>query len=398
LLLEIEKRFPNALRALTLFSPSVYANLKRANVPAEVVSYLPFDSLRNARHFLHLVNPDAAIFIRHDLWPNHVWEAKQRGVELILANASVSANARSLRHKPLVRHFNRALFEAFDAIGAVSVEALQSLAPLVRHPERLIVTGDSRYDQVLFRVHAKKIEDILPEAWRDSSPLFVAGSTWPSDEETLLPAFVSVRQRLPQLRMILVPHEPTPEHLAQLEEQLLDLDLVAVRLSDLIAEQEKARDGERRKAFQPTHVPTLPLTSSPPLPVYPPVLLVDRIGILANLYGAGQVAFVGGSFGPGVHSVLEAAVHGMPILTGPRLRNSPEALELAANDLVAPVVNAQECRQKLLELFENPRIRQEKGKRCREFVLARCGAAAKIIDILAMNARLAQKNFSEVCI
>src|SRR5574341_1531035 len=160
LLLEIEKRFPEAVRVLTLFSPSVYANIKRANVPAEVVSYLPFDSVHNARRFLHLVNPTAGILIRHDLWPNHVWEAKRRGVALILANASVSANSRSLRHQPLVRQFNRALFEACDVICAVSSEAMQSLMPLVRHPERLVITGDSRYDQVLFRMQSKKLEEI----------------------------------------------------------------------------------------------------------------------------------------------------------------------------------------------------------------------------------------------
>jgi 3-deoxy-D-manno-octulosonic-acid transferase len=318
----------------------------------------------------------AAIFVRHDLWPNHIWEAKRRGVALILANASVSANARSLRHQPLVRHFNRALFEAFDSICAVSSQALQSLIPLVRQPERLVVAGDSRYDQVLFRVQSKKIEDILPGAWRNGSSLFVAGSTWPSDEEVLLPAFVSVQQSLPQLRMILVPHEPTPQHLWALEKQLGNLGLLSVRFSRLIT-TEKIGNSTNHSST-------------------PSVLLVDRIGILANLYGAGQVAFVGGSFGPGVHSVLEAAVHGATILTGPRFRNSPEAVELAAKDLLAPVANAEECRQKLLELFENPERRLEKENRCREFVLARCGAAAKIIEMLATISKRAQQNFSEV--
>lgn len=363
LLQEIGQRFPTAVRVLTFFSPSAYANINRANIPAEVVSYLPFDSLSSARRFLRLVNPKAAIVIRHDFWPNHLWEAKRRGVTLVLADASVSANARSWRHKPLVRHFNRAVLETFDAIGAVSAEASQSLQALLRYPERLIVTGDTRYDQVLFRTQSKKIETVLPEQWRDGSMLFVAGSTWSSDEEVLLPAFVAVRNHLPPLRMILVPHEPTPEHLAQLEKLLAKYELMGVRLSQISPSP----------------------GTSPPLS--PSVLLVDRIGILAILYSAGQVAFVGGSFGPGVHSVLEAAVHGVPVLIGPRFRNSPEAIELAANNLLAPVGNADECEQKLLELLQNSALRQEKGARHREFVLARCGASARVIDILvrAMN-------------
>jgi 3-deoxy-D-manno-octulosonic-acid transferase len=390
LLQEIGQRFPEVVRVLTLFSPSAYANLNRANIPAEAVSYLPFDSVRSARRFLRLVNPNSAIVIRHDIWPNHLWEAQRRGVKLVLADASVSANARSWRYKPGVRNFNRSVFAAFDAVCAVSAEATQSLKALLRHPERLVVTGDTRYDQVLFRTQSKKIEDVLPEEWRDGAMTFVAGSTWPSDEEVLLPAYVAARKPLPHLRMILVPHEPTPEHLAQLEKRLADFDLVAVRLSQLTTESEMERNGVReseRKGEGRGAESALRLSPFTRYPLPPSVLLIDRIGILAILYSAGQVAFVGGSFGPGVHSVLEAAVHGVPVLVGPRFHNSPEAVELAAKDLLASVANAEECRQKLLELFQNPELRQEKGARHREFVLARCGASARVVEILerAMN-------------
>ncbi|MDZ7292964.1 MAG: hypothetical protein ONB42_23840, partial [candidate division KSB1 bacterium] len=346
LLQEIGQRFPDAVRVLTLFSPSAYAHLNRANIPAEVVSYLPFDSMSNARRFLNLVNPNAAIIVRHDFWPNHLWEAGRRGTVLLLADASVSANARSWRHKPIVRHFNRAVFDTFEVICAVSAKATSSLLDLVRRPERIIITGDSRYDQVLFRSQSKKVEEVLPKEWRDHSTIFVAGSTWPSDEEVLLPAFASVRKHLPQLRMILVPHEPTAEHLARLERQLANFDLGSVRLSALQAGREMGRIRERKKIGEGEG-------ESASHAFFPPVLLVDRIGVLAILYGAGQVAFVGGSFGPGVHSVLEAAVHGVPVLVGPRFQNSPEAVELLANNLLVSVVNVDECRQQLLELFQN---------------------------------------------
>ncbi|MDZ7361558.1 MAG: hypothetical protein ONB46_12660 [candidate division KSB1 bacterium] len=352
LLQEIKNRFPEAVRVLTLFSPSAHANLNRANIPAEAVSYLAFDSLWNARRFLNLVNPTAAIIIRHDFWPNHLWEAKKRGVTILLANASVSANARSLRHWPLVRHFNRAVFDSFDAIGAVSAHAAQSLADLVRHPGRLVITGDSRYDQVLFRSQSKKIDEVLPKDWLDGFPIFVAGSTWPSDEEILLPAFVAARKQLPALRLILVPHEPTPEHLTNLEKQIAAAGLVSRRLSQVTKKGNEA------------------------------ILLVDRIGILAILYSAGQVAFVGGSFGPGVHSVLEAAVHGVPVLVGPRFCNSPEAVELNEKQILTVVTTAEECQKNLLTLFQNSALRQEKGSQHRDFVLARCGASAKIMDNL----------------
>jgi 3-deoxy-D-manno-octulosonic-acid transferase len=159
---------------------------------------------------------------------------------------------------------------------------------------------------------------------------------------------------------------------------MAEFDLGYVRLSQLTAERDEEGKGEgggAKSALRPS-----PFTFHP---LSPSVLLVDRIGILTILYSAGQVAFVGGSFGPGVHSVLEAAVHGVPVLVGPRFRNSPEAVELTANNLLTPVANTDECQQKLIELFQNSALRQEKGARHREFVLARCGASARVIDILA---------------
>lgn len=362
LLQEIKQRFPEAVRVLTFFSPSAYANIKRANIPAEVVSYLPFDSLPQARRFIRMLKPVAALIIRHDFWPNHLWEAQRCGATILLANASVSANARSFRHWPLVRHFNRAVFDTFNAICAVSETAAASLTPLVRYPERLLVTGDSRYDQVFFRSQTKKIDDVLPANWRGRASIFVAGSTWPSDEEILLPAFVAARSKLSSLRMILVPHEPTPEHLSQLEKRIQDEGLVSVRLS----EEERVNKKESQ------------------------ILLIDRIGILAALYSAGQVAFVGGSFGPGVHNVLEAAVHGVPVMVGPRFKNSPEAVELLTKELLTPVVDVETCQNALVKFFQNTAWRQTQGKAHHDFVLARSGASAKMIDILinTMNSRI----------
>jgi 3-deoxy-D-manno-octulosonic-acid transferase len=90
--------------------------------------------------------------------------------------------------------------------------------------------------------------------------------------------------------------------------------------------------------------------------------------------------------------VLEAAVHGVPVLVGPRFHNSTEAIELVATNLLASVTNVEECQQKLLELFQDSALRQEKGARHREFVLARCGASAKVIDILARHLQSALRS------
>ncbi len=350
---EIGKRFPGSVRVLTVFSPSAYQNLSRQNLPAEVMCYLPIDTPANARRFLELVNPAAGLVIRHDYWPNFIWQARRRGVFLLLADASVSANAATKRNWPGVRQFNREVLANFAVIAAVSAAAAASLRPLLRHPERLRILGDTRYDQVLWRTQQADCSRILPASWRPEGPVLVAGSTWPSDEEVLLPAFVAARRQVPGLRMILVPHEPTAAHLAELELRFAQHQLRGARLS------------------QPQEAGTAA------------ILLVDRVGVLAELYGAGQIAFVGGSFGPGVHSVLEAAAHGVPVLFGPRMNNSPEALEMKAAGLGKVVSDTATCAGELLALLQNAAAREEVGRQCRAFVAAKAGAAGRIGEVLA---------------
>lgn len=355
LLREIGARFPQAVRVLTIFSPSAMRHIVRENFPAEAICYLPFDSILQSRSFLEIVQPRVGLVIRHDYWPNFIWEAKRRGVQLLLADASVSANANSFRHKPLVRHFNREVLAQFDLIAAVSPSASENLRPLLRYPERLMILGDTRYEQVLHRVQYAQPERILPRAWREQEIHLVAGSTWPSDEAVLIPAFAAVRQRLPHVRMILVPHEPTEAHLQNAEHLLQEHALSAIRLSR----------AHQREVTQ--------------------VLLVDRIGVLAELYGSGQLAFVGGAFGPGVHSVLEAAAHGVPVFFGPRHHNSAEAVELSQQGLGKMIASAQACEREMEELWLNEAERQTLGRHCRAFVERKTGAAHALVSRLRMS-------------
>ncbi|MEK7730041.1 MAG: hypothetical protein AAB354_16665, partial [candidate division KSB1 bacterium] len=115
------------------------------------------------------------------------------------------------------------------------------------------------------------------------------------------------------------------------------------------------------------------------------VLLVDRIGVLAELYGAGQIAFVGGGFGPGVHSVLEAAAHGVPVFFGPRHHNSAEAVELSQKDFGKMISNQEDCEREMQRLWLNETLRQEQGRRCRAFVEQKTGAAHAMVSLLTSS-------------
>ncbi len=355
ILRELGARFPAAVRVLTIFSPSAYRHITPLNFPAEAVCYLPFDSLPQVRNFYNVVNPCAGMVIRHDYWPNFMWQAKARGLFLILADASVSANANSFRHKPLVRGFNREVLAQFDVLAAVSPSAAESLRPLLRYPERLRTLGDTRFEQVLYRVQHAAPENILPKMWLQQQIHLVAGSTWPSDDEVIIPAFAAAQRELSHVRMILVPHEPTETHLQHAERLLQAHRLSSARLS-------RAQNDEIAA-----------------------VLLVDRVGALAELYGRGKVAFVGGSFGPGVHSVLEAAAHGVPVLFGPRHHNSTEALEMSRLSLGKMIQNEEECERELVQLWSHEDTRGEWGKGCRAYVERKTGAARALVELLEPN-------------
>jgi len=186
----------------------------------------------------------------------------------------------------------------------------------------------------------------------------VAGSTWPTDEDVLLRAFAGVLRERPDARLILVPHEPTPAHLARIEGSTRSLNLPSpVRLSKATGDDS--------------------------------IVLGDRVGVLAALYGAGTMAYVGGGFGrAGLHSVVEPAAWGLPVLFGPRWQNSRDAQLLlqagAAQALTdrRPGSAAQAVQRQWQSWMGNERARETQGAKAREVVNSGVGASDRTADLL----------------
>jgi 3-deoxy-D-manno-octulosonic-acid transferase len=221
--------------------------------------------------------------------------------------------------------------------------------------DRITVTGDPRFDSVL-----DVIERIAPDdpvlASAAGAPALVAGSTWPADEAIVLTAFQAVRQSHPEARVMLAPHEPSPAHL------------------------EKAEDFARRLGLPP------PVRFSSGRKG--PLVLIDQVGVLARLYGAGRLGYVGGGFGrAGLHSVLEPAAWGLPVIHGPRWQSSREAglLQAAGGGFALPG-RRQDAVTRLAELWqrwlsEEP-ARREAGARARSVVEGGAGAAERNADLV----------------
>jgi 3-deoxy-D-manno-octulosonic-acid transferase len=233
-------------------------------------------------------------------------------------------------------------------VGAVAREDADRFARLGVGPERVRVTGDARFDQVAARVARIDRDSPLLRALTADDPLVVAGSTWPADEAVLIPAFASAGP-LARARLAIAPHEPTPRHVEVLARRLAAAGLAHERLGDV---ERRGRADAR-------------------------VIIIDRVGVLADLYAAGAIAYVGGGFGRrGLHSVIEPAATGIPVLYGPRRGNAREASELRDAGGAFEIVDTADCTGRLAALLTDRSLRARSGDAASAYVRSRLGGAA----------------------
>jgi 3-deoxy-D-manno-octulosonic-acid transferase len=359
-LLRVRARHPEWQFVFTHYSPSAEALARR--LPVDLADYLPYDLPGEADRVLDAIAPSALVFAKLDLWPEWATRAARRGTAVALVAATVRPGSGRLRWP--VRAALAPGYAAVSAAGAISRGDAERLARLGVRPERIKVTGDARFDSVSDKVAAVRGDDPLLRLG-NGAPTLVAGSTWPGDERVLLDAFARLHVHRPEARLVLAPHEPTAAHLDPIERAASRLGLPpAVRLS--------AADG----------------------PV--PFLLVDRVGVLATLYGAGTMAYVGGGFGrAGLHSVLEPAAWGVPVAFGPRWQESRDAgllLEAGGGESL-PAFGREEAGEALHALWnawiQDEARRSAQGRKARRVVDEGRGAAdasAAMIEELVLRA------------
>jgi 3-deoxy-D-manno-octulosonic-acid transferase len=351
-LIELRRLVPDAQYAYTHFSASARGLARR--MPADVADFIPYDRPVAVDDALAALSPDLLVFAKLDLWPELAIRASRRQVRVALVAATVSPGSGRLRWpaRPLLSPGYRAV----DAAAAIAREDAERLAALGVPRERIRVLGDPRFDSVIAKVGAVRTDDPLLH-FGAGAPTLVGGSTWPRDEAVLLEAYASVRADYPEARLILVPHEPTAEHLAGVERAVSRAALPpAVRLA--------AAQGPA------------------------PLLLVDRVGVLAALYGAGAMAYVGGGFGrAGLHSVLEPAAWSLPVAFGPRWQESRDARLLldagAAVALGASTPAAGDLGRCWREWLSDETGRVAQGRRARQVVERGLGAARRSAEMLA---------------
>ena len=336
---------------ITFFSPSGYDQVA-VSALVDLKCYLPFDTYLQAKKFIALISPQVAAIVRHDVWPNFVWRLNREKIPLILIDASIPQS--SSRLWLILRGINRHLFSLMEAILAISEEEAVRFRRLVDDPAKIIVVGDTKYDQVFERSqNLTRIAALLENSGLKAKDILVVGSSWQLDEDYLIPAFQRLSQKYKKLAMILAPHEPTPSRLEEIEKRLHQAQLSSVRLSQLTPDQFECR-----------------------------CLIIDQIGLLANIYYLGKVAFVGGSFYYKVHNVLEPAVYGIPVLFGPKMTNSAEAQNLLNRNAAILVDSTQKIVDVITNLFDKPAIADGYGGRAKQVVMQNVGNSRKIARLL----------------
>lgn len=344
----VRSRRPDIQLAYTFFSPSAESFARSLDV--DFTDYLPFDTAGDMSAVLDALRPTALVFSKLDVWPVLVAEASRRSVRLGLISGTVSES--SSRDGLLATALLHECYESLDRVGASSDADADRIIALGADPASVTVTGDTRYDQAWKRAQSVRRDSDLLAPLASSRPTVVAGSTWPSDEEVLLEAWTAIKRDMPEARLIIAPHEPTPAHLAPIESWATEHHLSFARLGAASASSADA-------------------------------VLVDRVGVLGDLYSLATAAFVGGGFhGAGLHSVLEPAAFGVPVVFGPRHSNSRDATMLhrcRGGDSVATTDETIE----VLELWLGDRASRERaGNAALSLVQRGLGAGERSFDLV----------------
>lgn len=356
-------RFPDWQVVLTFFSPSGYE--VRKNYPlADWVCYLPADTRRNAQDFLDLIRPDVAIFVKYDFWANYLFELKKRRVPTLLVSALFRPG------QPFFRWYGSLWRRMLGCFTHIFVQNEPSAALLQGIGfQAVTVAGDTRVDRVLALTAppptpspggrgatSRETGNTTgtesqpppggqpPSLWGEGMGL-IAGSTWPADEDILLPLLHD--PAFAHLRWIIAPHEPSDKHLAQLLPRL-------------------SRPWARHSTWN--GVPT-------------DVLVIDSIGLLNTLYRYGRVAYIGGGFGKGIHNTLEPAAFGLPVIFGPKYEKFEEARQFVARGGAFPVHNTAELAA-VLQKLEDPELYQKASAAVTGYLEESRGATQRIMAFL----------------
>ncbi len=341
----IKQKHPEYKILLTFFSPSGY-EVRKDYPLADIVCYLPFDKKRNVKKFLKLIQPEKAIFIKYEFWYNFVNQLNKRNIPVYMVSAIFRDS--QIFFKWYGKDM-RGLLKKYKSICVQDEDSAKLLNSI--GVTNAIVCGDTRFDRVVdIQKQAKQlniVESFVRKTSEENEHTLVAGSTWPKDEDILIPFFNST----PSLKLIIAPHVVDEAHLKYLEGLL---ERPYIRYSKAIPEMMEDYD----------------------------CLIIDNFGLLSSIYAYGQIAYVGGGFGVSIHNVLEAVVYNIPVIFGPNFKKFREAHQLIEQGGGYSISDYQSFRGLMDEFQQYDDILKTAGSQAGNYVRSNTGVVHRVMDVL----------------
>lgn len=327
---------PETKILLTFFSPSGY-EIRKNYTGADYILYLPADTKRNAIRFIETFRPDTAVFVKYEFWFHYLQELHNRQIPTYLISAIFRAE------QPFFKSWgslHRRMLGFFKCLFVQDEQSVKLLSDI--HINQVRLTGDTRFDRVKqIADAARDIEKVA--AFCNQQPAVVCGSTWPPDEDILLDY---INHYTGTYKWIIVPHEIGENHIKSILDKC------------------------RKKIIRYSQIANNPAEYE--------VLIIDCIGLLSAIYRYGNIAYIGGGFGAGIHNTLEAAVYGIPVIFGPKYQKFNEAVTLIREGGAFSIQNGTELAEVLNSLIGTPIIAETAGKKALEYVTSQLGATEVI--------------------
>ena len=329
---------------ITFYSPSGYENIK--TFPGvDLFIYAPFDFQFVWKRIFKILNPSFILFSKHETWPNYVWTAEKLGIPLFIINAALPSESSPI--EPVIRFFYKPIYKSFTTIYTISKKHLLNFNKL--YPDcHVEYAGDTKFDQVATRKLTSVTKEYIPKNWYSAAFIIVIGSVWPDDTKIIFPEIKKLMQKHKNIKIIIAPHELHKSYINEICRFFEDMGCLLYSRIDLFYQQK--------------------------------VILVDKIGILADIYKYGDIAYVGGSFRQGIHNIMEPAIYGIPLIHGPKHKIAPEASALNHYGGSSIITSGKEAAEAFNKLYTDNTLREEMGRKAEEFSLQNTGTADRLIQ------------------
>jgi len=327
---------------VTFFSPSGF-EVKKNDTLIDIISYLPADTPKNARKFIQIVKPQKVFFIKYEFWYNYMIELSKQKIPFYYISAIFRKN------QYFFKSYGVWFLNNLKKCDFFFVQNENSKKLLIQHGIKNVeVTGDTRFDCVHKIAQQTYSLDFIT-SFKNDKKLWVAGSTWKSDEKLLSHLFSIINANY---KLVIAPHIVEKHHIEQIKKMFHSFKTIC------FSEKEKKNISDYQ------------------------VLIIDTIGLLSRIYKYADFSYIGGAFKTGLHNILEAAVFEKPIFFGPHYQEFNEAVELVNRGAAFSVNNAEEIAHKMIFFEENPSSYPNTCEICKNYIHQNLGATDKILSYI----------------